>query len=253
MLFMNDFSLITFIKSFTPIRTNSYWFVTKYIALIFLSPFINRMVQNITKKEYNILLIILCFLQLDIYHFPYADRYENSYGTSLLFFILLFLTGGYIGKYKVLSKVSIYKKWCVTIVLGLFIAIELFLFSIGDSKLYLRCQAYHGLLFFLAIMFLICIRDTKIHSNRITNHIVKFAPYTFGVYLIHAHSFSDVVLWNYILPENTICNTRYYIPIMVGFTLMLFLVCVFIDYLRSKSVVLIKKQISKFEILNMQN
>ena len=47
------------IKSAFPILTNRYWFITAYVALYLLYPFINRMIDNLEHKQMLTLLAVL--------------------------------------------------------------------------------------------------------------------------------------------------------------------------------------------------
>ena len=57
------FEFKTFIYCCMPISNRIYWFATAYIIMYCLSPFINVIVKNITKKQYIYLLIGLIVLQ----------------------------------------------------------------------------------------------------------------------------------------------------------------------------------------------
>lgn len=76
----------------------SYWFVNKYVALILLSPFIQKVCTSITKKQYQILLGSLLLLSSTLFLiFPFGELFGN--GFSLIWFITLFITSGYIRLY----------------------------------------------------------------------------------------------------------------------------------------------------------
>lgn len=50
------------IKSLLPLSGNFYWFMTVYIELFVLSPFINKLLVNLSNRQYISLLVILGFL-----------------------------------------------------------------------------------------------------------------------------------------------------------------------------------------------
>ena len=54
------------------IRYNAYWFVTKYMALVIVAPFINTCVQNINRKNYKLLLVILFFMDVTLFNLKSA-------------------------------------------------------------------------------------------------------------------------------------------------------------------------------------
>ena len=57
--------------------TDSYWFVKFYIAIYLLSPFLNKLIEGLNKKEYNYLLIILTVLLSIIPYFTGEQGFSN--------------------------------------------------------------------------------------------------------------------------------------------------------------------------------
>lgn len=66
--------------------------MTVYFALVLLSPFLAKIANDLSRKSYLIGLGALSFLMLELYKFPYGYTYKNGFGTSLMFFVLLFLS-----------------------------------------------------------------------------------------------------------------------------------------------------------------
>lgn len=61
-IFDNDnFSVINLFKNMFPVIGQKYWFVTNYVILCFLSPFINKMLNVIDRKQFVLLLIVITF------------------------------------------------------------------------------------------------------------------------------------------------------------------------------------------------
>ena len=50
------------IKSIFPILGNEYWFVTSFFLLIFLVPFLNRLIQGVSKKQFIAVLVVMIVL-----------------------------------------------------------------------------------------------------------------------------------------------------------------------------------------------
>ena len=51
LLIYNDFSVKNLIGCFFPIVNEKYWFFTAYFILMLLSPFLNKILNNASKKE----------------------------------------------------------------------------------------------------------------------------------------------------------------------------------------------------------
>ena len=77
----NRIDITSLLKSLVPLY--SYWFINKYIAVLLLSPFINKVCNNITKRQYKILIASLLLLSSQLFNlFPFGELYGN--GLSLL-------------------------------------------------------------------------------------------------------------------------------------------------------------------------
>lgn len=105
-----DFSNISIIKTIIPFF--SHWFIRVYLFLYLLSPFINRLIDHLTRKEYKSLLLILFIIFSVVPTLTGTELIFNT-GYQLPNFIFLYLVGAYIREYdikkEVLNKLSINK------------------------------------------------------------------------------------------------------------------------------------------------
>ena len=101
------------IKSLFPIVTKQYWFINIYLVMYILSPFLNKLINNMNKKEYQKLLIILiiCFSIISV--FPDAYTLDSSHGYGIIWFICLYLIAGYIRIYDIPKKLKLNKNFAV--------------------------------------------------------------------------------------------------------------------------------------------
>ena len=82
------FNLLSLFKSLFPISFDAYWFVTQYIGMLILSPFLAIMVRNLTYRQYFALLIAGAFICLAIilhigqWRVVYYNRSLSTYITS---------------------------------------------------------------------------------------------------------------------------------------------------------------------------
>lgn len=101
LFFFNKASLEDLCKSVFPFAPTkfSYWFVNKYLAVILLSPFIQKVCVSLTKEQYQILLGTMLLISSTLFlFFPLGALFGN--GFSLLWIITLFITGGYLRLYS---------------------------------------------------------------------------------------------------------------------------------------------------------
>ena len=235
-----DIGLKSLLLSGFPIFNDKYWFVTKYLGLIAIAPFLSKLIQALSCKEYKILLIIL--FVLNIYLFPYFS-YGNIYSgrDSFLLFIFLFLVGGYIRKYNPFTKwATLFGRsfilYCIVITI-VYITKEylLHIFShktteMGISLVFLGNNSFT---FFSAVLLFLWAKHHTFSKNKFVNWIVKIAPFTFGVYLIHDNEHIRKLFWETLnLP--IYIESPMLLPILIGISTIVFIACIFLDYIRYK-------------------
>ncbi len=108
---------------------NNWWFVTTYIILYFTSPLLNFAVQAMSKKDFQIVLLLCTFLT---FYWGYFQGYD--WGSSYVNFVYLYLIGRYIGKQITIKELQS-KRWWFW---GLFIVCCLCTFGVAVLK-----QHYH--------------------------------------------------------------------------------------------------------------
>jgi hypothetical protein len=171
-------SLYDITKSIMPFAPTkfSYWFVNKYLAVILLSPFICKVCTTISKRQYQILLVTLLSIGSSLLTvFPFGELFGN--GFSLLWMIIVFITGGYLRLHA-----PEFKYWGIT-ALGLLI-----LYNIcniyGQGVI---CLGYNSLITWsLAIATFMWFKNLHMPNNGIIAKTTSFiAPHVFAAYLIH--------------------------------------------------------------------
>ena len=104
LLIVKNFNLKEFIGCLFPIVNNKYWFFTAYFILMLLSPFLNKILINSSKKElYGLssLLFVLSYLYMK---HPLGDVFNLSTGYSVWWFICLYIFAGTLRLYPINIK-----------------------------------------------------------------------------------------------------------------------------------------------------
>lgn len=89
-----DFSFKGLIRSSLVVRFSAYWFVVKYLALLIVAPFLNKVLLSLSKRQYILLIVVLLVLDFDLMGKLYGHLFSG--GQSLLHFILVYTIAGYI-------------------------------------------------------------------------------------------------------------------------------------------------------------
>ena len=197
---------------FAPTKFN-YWFVTKYIALVLLSPFIQKICTALTKKQYLLLLgTVLLTSSTLLLIFPFGGLFCD--GFSLYWMITLFITGGYLRLHYNTQKVY----WGTAAITFLIIYNICSIYLNGIINL-----GYNSLItYILAICTFMYFKNIAIPQNGILDKVTTFiAPHVFATYLIHEQGLLRVYL------QQDICREfAGYMP--NGIYLYLFCIAIFL-------------------------
>lgn len=228
----NSIIISDLITNILPITYGRYWFVQKYIGLMLLAPFLSKLANVISQKEYIILLLITFILFIDI---PVREPFDTGNVCSLSWFIFLYLLAGYLKLYGTPAFISdnILYIFLLTL-LGMYCVatfINFYNFDNDFTKYILYCTGPSGIIVILAVQIFIIFN--KWHpQKKIVNQISKLAPYTFGVYLIHEYRPLADIIWNHIVPKTLFCKDYLFVHCII-ISIILFMICLCIDYLRS--------------------
>lgn len=105
-----DGSLMDLIKSFLPVSTSRYWFITVYMLLMIFAPYFNAIVERLERCTLEKLLLLMCAIFLLIPTFLYFHVMDDG-GKGIANMLFLYLLGGYIHKY---GKDHYEKRKCFT-------------------------------------------------------------------------------------------------------------------------------------------
>ena len=234
----NCFSIKDLIKSGMIITLKQYWFVTAYLLLYLVSPFLNRAIQAMTQKLH----LLCCIVLLVIFSFMHNLVYISDFGGvnggySFLWFCVLYIVSAYL-RIHVPATRSGWKSplllyiICIAIIAGeRFLAYYITPFIFGRVALTSLFYSYNSIFTTLASLSLFqCFRAITIHSNRM---IQVCAPLSFGVYLIHDNCFIRPLLWRFLSPAKY-KESWEMIPYIIAGAIIIFGSCIFIEYIRRK-------------------
>ena len=220
-----------------PVYNGEYWFVVKYLALMALAPFLSILAQNLNQRTYQIGLVVLFILTSNLLpYFSYGNIYSGSSG--LLLFIFLFYIGGYIRLYNPFAslKDSMGKYFLLGCLALLMINLikDLSTWYIGGelAKYGMTVLGNHSYTLLLAVLLFLWAKHHTFKNTLIVRLMYKAAPFTFGVYLIHDNNHLRELMWeNLNLPQYL--NSYGLVFLLLGVSLIIFIVCIFLDYIRS--------------------
>ena len=209
--------------SFLPLLTRHYWFTVAYLALYAVSPFLNKLLNALSEKEYTVLAVggaVLLSLWTSVVYF--SEGVLTGGNTGLLWFIYLYILGGYIKLYR--HKFP--KTGACLIATGVLV-FALLGYNFLSQKIGFL-QNFSALeddsIFELALSVLLFLIFQSVSCKcAFWNKIVVFiASCSFGVYLIQESCMLRQWLWHDLIKPDAIADRWYLIPVAVSVVIGLF-------------------------------
>lgn len=232
----SEFQILTLLDSFLAVFSNEYWFVTVYFTLYAFSPFLNKLISQLSKKEYLSLLFIF-FLVCCVWQFIIPiETIGVHHGNGLMYFVFLYLLGGYIQKFDFIIKKSKAKNYvCSYFILAIFCtAIYIYgSFYNQDNFIFThisRLDQYNSPIVLVMTYSLFQFFNNIKLKSKIINYVSQF---TFGIYLIHDHSLNREIIWKKlgIIEDIISTNNFMFIVKMLGYGIFVFIICWILSYI----------------------
>lgn len=234
-------SIKPLIQSMFPIIFNQYWFMTVYIFMYCLIPFLNIIVNSLDSKEKKAYFLALGLL-IVLANCSFLFGTAGNTGSNLLNFCFMYCVGGMIHKEKILHNKELIQKlkksfFIILILVLILIPILVFLASQTQKILFIHfAQAimfsnFSWFVLFFATEIFILIGSQQIKYNLLLN---KIASLTFGIYLISDNTYVRSWLWtkmlhlNFSLSRSPLIIVSYTILI----TIIVFIICGLIEFIQ---------------------
>lgn len=231
------FSLASLISCCFPILTGRYWFITIYVGLYLIFPFLNILIRAMDRKQHALLNICLfgLFSLWNSIH-PSIAGMNSGGGWGLAWFVVLYLAAAWLRLYY--TPDGKFVRWLAVFVIipALMVFLQCLLQWDIMPRIVLSVVEHwfrydSAPVYIMTMCLFVGFLNIQIGNAKVANVIRYVAPLTFGVYLIHAHA--DVSPWSWevlSLPEKMSASN---FPIVqIGAVMMIFLICVVLDVLR---------------------
>lgn len=177
-----------------PVINGHYWFASAYLLMYLFSPVMNYAIKGMSRKQFQMLILLLLIpfsFAKSILPLPLA---VDDCGNSFIWFLCLYLIAAYIRLYGIplLEKKG---KALTTYLLssaGILVALAFAGFlnrRTGHYEYALEIPLHYNFVFILtgSLGLFYCFKTWKVKENALVRYLVRIAPYTFGVYLLHEH------------------------------------------------------------------
>lgn len=249
----NAFGFGVLLSQFLPVMSNQYWFFTCYFVLMLLSPFINKLINSLEKKDFKKLIFVLLFIFMAIPTLNvFGDNFDSSKGYSATWFIVLYCVGAYIRRFPLPRKP--YGVFYIAISL-VSVFINALLEGFEDKLLLFTniksiFSRYNSATVFLAslCLFLFFVSRPIYTDKKWGKIITTVSASSFCVYLIHEHPYIRSFIWNDTVKLfETTDNLGSYLLRMLISIISILLIGIFIGFVLNKFINFIEKLITKLK------
>ena len=240
---------VDLIRFLLPIHYDTYWYIGLFMMLYCISPVLNKIIENSSKKDFRRIIISLFVILSMLPSMSLQMTFNNHRGFSLGNFILLYFIGAYFRNYpiknsylfKKLSKEARSLVFLIIFFILAFINLLLFVFEthliqLGGLTSYIgsvlenMIYAYDSPIVILqAVCFFLWFGNINIKSKFI-NFV---ATLTLGVYLIH----DNYLLHDVLYPKLGLRNGELITSVSIFgklllYSLAVFIICAVIEFIR---------------------
>ena len=177
------------LKMMFPILTKQYWFVNAYLALYILSPFLNKLIHSLEKKQFAFLLVfLLIILVIRPTLLPKRWAQDQSAGLSVFFFVVLYFLAAWIRLYFNRDGKQPFVFVVEYLILSVLLAVSrIFILTLGiNHETAIRYYSYDSAFVVLQslALFLAFLKKVQI-SGRPALIISRISKCSFAAYIIH--------------------------------------------------------------------
>lgn len=174
-----------------PVSMEHYWFMTAYVYLYLLLPFVGMAVRRMTKRQLQIALLSLLFAFCILKSVLPVRLEMDKEGYDCLWYLCVFLSAAYVRRFgfpfleKKRNCYMLYIGGCLLTFGGTMVLRQIYLHSGSLERMIKMCLQYNHLLPFAAAWGLFGIFCGIQIKGKAAGFVTRIAPYSLGVYLLH--------------------------------------------------------------------
>ncbi|MBQ9605184.1 MAG: acyltransferase family protein [Firmicutes bacterium] len=224
-------------KTFFPIINNSYWYVTAYIGVVLISPFINKLMLSLDRRQTRWLMAVLFLMFSVLSGILRSSVYSVSQGYSFFWIAFMYMTGAAVRLHKPFENKNKFV-FAILFAVGILLTFALpmaitriipSLNEVINTDLLMYSSPTMAASSFFAVLFF-----TKVNiKNAFGIKSLKIlSKHSLGVYLIHATPALFYQVFPPAFSSITNGNVFMFVLKLFGGAAAVFLVCTAIDIIR---------------------
>nr|WP_232226973.1 acyltransferase [Marinilactibacillus sp. 15R] len=223
--FSNRYLLLSIFSIFY----GKYWFITVYIVMFTLSPYLNIVIRYLSKKQHLQLLAILFFIEAIWQFMHVVDAIGVNDGYSVFHFIFLYFLAAFLGKYGFVIRD--FNKYIYLSGFFSMTMVNTIISYLSPSSIDKLFRYNSPVIIFSAFCLFMFFKKISFQSKLIN----RVSKYTLGIYLVHEHFFIRPLLWGDIGVVQKVLSgpESFFVIRIIVFGILVFGVCWIIAYIIS--------------------
>ncbi len=220
------YSTLNIIKSAVPLLFNKYWYVSCYTLLFVFIPFINKLINSLSAKQFRLLITLLIAVTSVLPTVLCRDFFGLGRGYTAAWLIICYILGAFIKREctNISAKISAFGLLaCFIIVMG----VSLVGFVVLDNiRVYnILVQYTSPFILLMSVLFVILASKLQLKEGFITKVISALSSTAFDAYILHYHSLilAFFISGKFLFINNTTAALS--IPIVLGSMIAIYLIC----------------------------
>ncbi|WEV52342.1 acyltransferase [Bifidobacterium sp. ESL0704] len=189
-----------------PITTEMYWFMSAFLFMILLGPFMNVLIRSLNRKG---LALLLALVVLMVFVAPVGQHLH--YFTNVAYLCTVYLIGGFIRRYR--QSLPRIRWWHAMLVI-----VACFAVAVAGTHLIINSPILRDklalpgnlltagegstpiLAVLAAVALFVCVVQSKkpTRMTAFTRTVLVLSPATLGIYLIHENFIVKALLWGFV-------------------------------------------------------
>ena len=232
-----DYSLSEVFRIMTPVLHNTWWFMSCYLVMLALSPFINRMLNACDERGHLKLVLAMLILWSVI---PTVVGIHLLY-TDLVWFFILYILGAYIARFP--NRFSSSGRRYLSFGIAVYLADILLILAVDITGFGLESERFSSFVDHISAMNSVTCLSVSLFlfllfckiNVRQSVSINLIASLTFGIYLIHDHYLVREYIYTDLFHCNEWIDSVLLIPYVLFVGGCIFTVCALIEYVWKKT------------------
>lgn len=193
--FREGVDLNKILDCYRPLTRSQYWYFTAYFALMFFMPLLNAGINSIGRVTLKKTIVALYFIMTILTILNKADLFKHSNGMSTFWLMIMYIIGGYFGKFGIdTKKYSKLKSALYALICAVALSVWIIIhsYNVGIETGSVKGQwdylfSTNPLLVLEAIFLLLFFAQLDFKNNAVKKIICFFSASSFSVYLIHVN------------------------------------------------------------------